>query len=213
MPNLRIKNLFFLLFVFTLILNTTQAQTITGKYTGNGNSTQSISGIGFQPDVLLVIPSSGGPEGGEVQTWLNSSTMASDKVKYTTSLDPVASSFKSNYLSSIDSDGFTVETKSNVNGTEYYYVAFSENDGSLKTGTFTGSTGSQNIATGYEPGMVWVWADNVIVNDYVKWTQSDKPSTTYLFSSGISWSSDFFNGFSPVGFTVKGISASGSGIV
>lgn len=213
MPSLKINTLFLLCTVFVFASNFIEAQTVTGKYTGDGNSTQSISGLGFQPDLLLVIPSTGGSTGGEVQTWLNSSTMASDKVKYTTSLNSVASSFKSNYLSSIDSDGFTVETKSNVNGTEYYYVAFSENDGSVKTGTFTGSTGSQNIATGYEPGMVWVWADNVIVNDYVKWTQSDKPSTTYLFSSGISWSSDFFNGFSPVGFTVKGSSASGSGIV
>ena len=214
MPNHITNSLFLVLTSFLLVLNIVEAQTITGKYTGDGNSTQSISGIGFQPDLLLVIPSSGGSTGGEVQTWLNSSTMASDKVKYTTSLNNVASSFKSGYLASIDSDGFTVETKSNVNGTEYYYVAFSENDGSVTTGSFTGSAGSQNIVTGYEPGMVWVWSDNLMTNDYVKWTQSDKPSTTYLFSSGTAnWGHHTFNGFSPIGFTVKGSSPSGSGIV
>jgi len=210
----KIYNFFSLLIAFVLFANISEAQTITGKYTGDGNSTQSISGIGFQPDVLLVIPSAGGPEGGQVQTWLNSSTMASDKVKFTTSLNQVASSFKSGHLASIDSDGFTVKTKSNLSGTEYYYVAFSDNDGSVTTGSFTGSTGSQNIATGYEPGMVWVWADNVISNDYVKWSHSDKPSKTFLFSSGTAnWGHYTFNGFSPVGFTVKGSSASGSGIV
>lgn len=204
MPNHRINSLFFLFPALVLFFNVSEAQTITGKYTGDGNSTQSISGIGFQPDVLLVIPSTGGSTGGEVQTWLHSSNMPSDQVKYTTSSNTIANSFKADYLASIDSDGFTVETKSNVSGTEYYYVAFSDDDGSITTGTFTGSTGSQNIVTGYEPGMVWVWSDNSTSNDYVKWTLSDKPSTTYLFSNGISWSSKVFNGFSPIGFTVNG---------
>ncbi len=214
MPHIHLRNLIFV-FAFSLCFkNITVSQTLTGVYTGDGNPTQSISGLGIQPDVLLVIPSDGGTAGGEIQTWIHSSTMPSNQVKFTNGASSVANEFKSDYLNSIDSDGFTVDSKSNVSGTDYYYVAFSDNDGSITTGTFTGSTSSQNIAVGYEPAMVWVWADNVSSPDYVKWTNSDRPSGTYRFSHGNGgWNEYVFNGFSPVGFTVNSSTSSGSGIV
>ncbi len=214
MPKIRFNNSVYICTFFLFFLSLCNAQTLTGKYTGDGNSTQSISGLGAQPDVLLVIPSTGGSASGEIQTWLHSSTMGSDEVKFTTGGDLVANGFKTGYLSSIDSDGFTVDSKSNVLGTEYYYVAFSDNDGSITTGTFTGSTSTQNIATGYEPAMVWVWADNVSSPDYVKWTTSSNPTWTNRFSHGCSWwGEDIFNGFSPIGFTVTSSTSSGSGVI
>lgn len=214
MPKNRFSTSVYICSFFLFFLSLCNAQTLTGKYTGDGNSTQSISGLGAQPDVLLVIPSTGGSTSGEIQTWLHSSTMGSDEVKFTNGGDPVANEFKTGYLSSIDSDGFTVDSKSNVLGTEYYYVAFSDNDGSITTGTFTGSTSTQNIATGYEPAMVWVWADNVSSPDYVKWTTSSRPSGTHRFSHGNGgWNEFIFNGFSPIGFTVYSSTSSGTGIV
>ncbi len=214
MLNLRFNISVFLFIFFLFSQSLCRAQTITGKYTGDGTSTQSISGIGFQPDVLLVIPSTGGTSGGEIQTWLHSSTMNTNEVKFTNGADVVANEFKTDYLSSIDSDGFTVDSKSNVLGTDYYYVAFSDNDGSITTGTFTGATSTQNIATGYEPAMVWVWGDNVNSPDYVKWTTSSSSTLTNRFSHGcLWWGEDIFNGFSPVGFTVHSSTSSGSGVI
>jgi len=191
----------------------THAQIITGTFTGDGNSTQSISGLGFQPGAILVIPSTGGNEGGDVQTWIHSSSMPSGEVKFTLGGNTVAETFKTDFISSLDADGFTVATKSNVNSTEYYFIAFNENDGSVDVGTFTGSTSNQNILTGYQPAMVWVWADDETTTDYMRFAIDGNSSATYRFSNGeAGWGERVFNGFSPIGFSVYGSSTGGAGI-
>ncbi len=216
MPKLTARSLPITLLVLNLALacHVLQAQIVTGTYTGDGNSTQAISGIGSEPTLILVIPETGGAETGEIQTWIHSSTMPVGEVKYTIGGNSVANSFKTGFISSLDSDGFTVASKANVSGTTYYYVSFSDDDGSVLAGTFTGSTSAQNIVTGYEPGMVWVWADAVTSPDYVKWTVSGRPSGTYRFSHGEGgWGETIFSGFSPIGFSVQASGTAGTGIV
>lgn len=215
MPNIKFKSLSLrFLYLATLALGSAAyAQTVTGSFTGDGNSTQAVTGLGFQPDVLLIIPSTGGASNGEIQTWIHSSTMTAGEVKYTLGGDVIAEAFHTGFISTLDADGFTVALKSNASGTLYYYVGFSKNDGSVDVGTFTGATSDQNIITGYQPGMVWLWANDETTTDYMRWTVSGRATGTYRFSHGNGgWGETTFNGFSPIGFTVHGSSTGGSGI-
>ncbi len=198
----------FLILVLIALSSVINAQILTGSFTGDGASTQSISGLGVEPSAVLVLPSTGGSSNGEIQTWIASNTMAAGQAKYTIGGDAVANAFKSDFISSLDSDGFTVASKSNVSGTTYYYVVFSDDDGSVNSGTFTGSASAQNVLLGYEPGMVWVWSDNETSPDYVRWTVSGRPTGTYRFSHGDAlYGETIFNGFSAIGFSVLASSA------
>ena len=156
MPKFNIKSPCqrFLTTVIITLSSVINAQIVTGSFIGDGTSSQVITGLGIEPNVILVIPSNGGPAGGEIQTWIASKSMPPGKAKYTTGGNSVAKAFKTDFISSIDSDGFTVASKSNVSGTTYYYVAFSDDDGTVTEGTFIGNLPGQSIALGYQPAMV-----------------------------------------------------------
>lgn len=215
MPNFNFKSRCqrFLILVLIALSSVINAQIVTGSFTGDGTSSQVISGLGMEPNVVLVLPNTGGSAGGEIQTWIASKSMPAGEAKYTTGGNSAAYSFKSDFISSMDSDGFTVSSKSNVSGTTYYYVAFSDDDGSVTEGTFTGNAPGQNIILGYEPAMVWVWADSETSTDYMRWTVSGRPSGTYRFSNGAAnWGENVFNGFSAIGFSVYGSSTGSAGV-
>ncbi len=203
----------FLTLVLIALSSVINAQILTGSFTGDGTSSQAITGLGMEPNVVLVIPSTGGLASGEIQTWVASKSMPAGQAKYTNGGDAVAYTFKSDFISSMDSDGFTVASKSNVSGTTYYYIALSDDDGSVTEGTFTGNTAGQNVVLGYQPAMVWVWADGETSTDYMRWTMEGRPSGTWRFSHGAAnWGENVFNGFSPVGFSVFGSSTGSAGI-
>lgn len=123
---------------------------ITGKYTGDGNATQAITGLGDQPDVLLV------KEDGSGTAWIATSTMPAGEAKLLTDIDYGP---KSGMISSFDSDGFTVANtggNSNDVGVTYYYVAW-DADADVDVGSFTpASTGVVSVNVGYQPAMVWL---------------------------------------------------------
>lgn len=204
----------FIITLLVLFSNNTNAQLVTGEYVGDGSATQAISGLGITPSVLLVIPATGGAAGGEIQTWIHTSSMAAGYVKFTTGGDVIANAFKTDFISSLDADGFTVASKSNVSGTTYYYVAWSTADGGVTVGTLTGATTDVSVVTGYEPAMVWLFSDNTRSPDYMKWTVSARPSGTYRFSHGEGGYNEYtFKAFSPIGFQVNKSTYSGSGIL
>jgi hypothetical protein len=108
----------------------------TGSYTGNGTS-QSITGLDFQPDVVIIKADLATTEG-----VIRTATMSGSKGLYGTS------AFESDNITSLDSDGFSVGSDSRVNGdtNTYYWVAFNA-DQDLEVGTYVGDgTASQAIS-------------------------------------------------------------------
>ena len=96
----------------------------TGTYTGNGNSTQAITGVGFQPKFVLIYDHtlSGAP---------NLLFKTDQDGLYAFYLWLYGSSSNFNYATdvvvSLDADGFTVGnsgTIANTNGNVYTYIAF-----------------------------------------------------------------------------------------
>ena len=116
----------------------------TGTYTGNGTS-QSITGVGFQPDVVIIKGDTG------KNAILRSSTMTGDASKQLVG----NSGLVSGRILSLDTDGFTVGSNAEVNlgSTAYYWVAFQIAAGQLDVGTYPGnSTDDHNISgVGFQP--------------------------------------------------------------
>jgi len=136
----------------------------TGYYYGNG-ATLSVSGVGFQPDVLLIKSDTAAGQ----LVW-KSSVMPDTNVAYL----GVATSNNVETEIIIDSDGFTVSPALEVNtkNTRYTYVAFqgsdcSSVDSGMCVGFFTGDgTAQQVISTGFQPDLVWVKRANAVAGNF-----------------------------------------------
>jgi len=171
-----------------------------GQYVGTGAATRAVTGLGFQPEVILVKPAS------TSAAFITTSTMASGRTKV---LDP-ANVLQSNYINSIDADGFTAGTSANSNGVTYYYVAF-DDDADINVGTYTGSTSSKNINVGYRPAMVWVLGESGDWNDYGNISQDGWDAFPDAFNNGaiLDASSASMGAYNASGFSVPASGSSG----
>ena len=121
-----------------------QLRMASGTYTGNGNDNRSISGIGFQPDVVILKGDTG------ETAMLSTSTMAGDTSKRLVG----GNSFDSDRVQALEADGFQLGKHNSVNGSDrtYYWTAFKAAPGVLKVGTYTGNSGTQSITgVGFSP--------------------------------------------------------------
>lgn len=102
-----------------------------GSYTGNG-STQSITGLGFQPSWLLI------KNMDSARGWqMFDSSRGANQLLFANSNSAESSESAGTSLSSFDSDGFTVGSGNGVNesGDTLLYMAFKNNRGFASTGT------------------------------------------------------------------------------
>jgi hypothetical protein len=92
------------------------AITKTGSYVGNGNDNRSITGVGFQPDFVMVI---GNVAASAV---VATAEMGLDKSKRLSAVQVLASNLIQN---ASEADGFQIGSADEVNGNgiNYYYIA------------------------------------------------------------------------------------------
>ena len=131
-----------------------QAKTyiISGSYTGNDTDNRAITGVGFQPDAVIVKADTN--QIGVIRT----STMSGDLSKPMTG----ATALAANLIQSLDSDGFTIGTdaKVNSNTVSYRWIAFKAASGQMKVGSYTG-TGVDNTlvsGVGFNPDLIFIMA-------------------------------------------------------
>ncbi len=120
-----------------------------GTYVGNSSDDRSISGLGFEPD-LVVVKGNRADQG----CW-RSSAMVGDSSAFFGATTNYA-----NLIQALEADGFQVGTSVNVNytGIDYYWFAVKAVPGLVAAGTYTGD-GSDNRSIsgiGFEPEHVWV---------------------------------------------------------
>lgn len=103
---------------------------VTGTYTGNASDNRDITGIGFQPEWVVI---EGHPYH-SVHKCLATGA-STDKTQYFTDVANL-----SNAIQALISDGFQVGTANevNANGVTYYYFAIKQGSG-VKSGTYTGN--------------------------------------------------------------------------
>jgi len=122
--------------------SSTVSSMVTGSYLGNGSDDRAITGIGFQPDLVIVKANAA------AYAVFKTSDMSGDASK------PTIGTITTNLIQSFDSNGFTVGTDATVNtsGTTYYWTAFKATPGVLKVSTYTGNGTSQSLAGfGFSP--------------------------------------------------------------
>ncbi len=174
--------------------------TISGSYVGNGTDDRLISGLGFQPDVVIVKGDADNEE-----PVLRTSTVVGDFAK------PMlygSSTFISDTIQSFNTDGFTVGTNVRVNntGTTYHWIAFKKAAGAMEVGTYTGDGNTTQAITGigFRPEYVMLFPE---VNTPIVHRSGNEdgtalmPNGAALASDGMS-NSGRINSLDANGFTV-----------
>jgi hypothetical protein len=124
----------------------------SGFYTGNGSDNRNITGVGFQPDAVIVKSST------NQEAVMRTSTMAGDATKQLAG----GNGLQTNRIQALQSDGFQVGTDAEVNqggggAPTYYWVAFRDYPGHMVLGTYTGNNTSQSITgLGLSPDYVMI---------------------------------------------------------
>ena len=141
------------------VLKRTGQHMVTGIYSGDGNVTQQITGLGFEPDVVIIRANT------TVKTaWIATSAMPADTSKLFGTI-----ALKTDRIVSLDADGFTVGDHNQANDVAltYYFYAWKAEAGVLKVGTYTGN-GSPNsprwINIGMQPAYLIVFREDTGTN-------------------------------------------------
>jgi hypothetical protein len=123
-----------------------------GTYTGDGNANKAISGIGFSPELVFIMAAG-------AQYAIHRS------IGMPTGMDFEWGSENANYVTSLDTDGFTVGSDTRVNSGAgcpgscpvYHYVAFNESPDYMDVGSYSGNgLDNQDLLTGFSPEYVFV---------------------------------------------------------
>nr|MDJ0928761.1 DUF4347 domain-containing protein [Gammaproteobacteria bacterium] len=112
----------------------------TGSYVGDGTDARGITGLGFQPDFIIIKS-----ESGAYSTVVRTSSMVGDATKPLVGGSPVFA----NGIESLDADGFTLGTDGRVNagGETYHWTAFSAAAGEMTVGSYMGDgTDNRSVA-------------------------------------------------------------------
>jgi hypothetical protein len=155
---------------FVAKIQSSVMQVKTGQYVGNG-STQSITGLGFSPDYVMVT---------SAETWGRAAVVTTRSMSSNVSnaLDAFAYAPLANRITSLDADGFSVGhpathapnndvTRStsapyhcaNHSGVVYYWTAFQAADGEMKVDKYLGDgAGTKDVAgVGFQPDYLIVF--------------------------------------------------------
>lgn len=111
-----------------------------GTYTGNGTS-QSVSGIGFSPEAVTVLPASA----------QNAQLLITGMTR---SFQYDANTGITNGITSLNATGFSVGSSATVNSssTAYHYLAWNEVAGAIDAGNYTGNgADNRSIAASIQP--------------------------------------------------------------
>ncbi len=139
---------------------------ISGTYTGDGELTRSITGLGFTPTLVMIKSESA------TYCYLKTAEMPEGY-----SIKPADNKgLETRRIESLDADGFTVGDNNDVNesGTVYYWSAMATQPGLIQTGTYTGDGTATRLVTltDLEPAAVMVLPAG---NYYSVWRQQEMP--------------------------------------
>src|SRR5438093_4859999 len=107
-------------------------QFAAGSYTGNAVANRAITGVGFQPDAVLIKANT------NQLAVMRTASMTGDATKELAA----GTALQTNRIPSFNADGFTVGTHAQVNGNgvTYFWMAFRDTGGGdLKVASYTGN--------------------------------------------------------------------------
>ncbi len=198
----------FLSVLFLLALTSHQAfaatfQMQTGYYMGDGVDNRAITGVGFQPQLIIIKDDSGNGSLGSV--W-KSSAMSGETSAL---LADATADIGTDAIQSLDSDGFTLGTNADVNGANvrFTWVAFRGSDctssGTFCVGSYTGDAASTHAltSTGFTPNMVVIKGSGATTAAYMTSSMPTNDSQSFSAANEVSDGS-VFKTLDSTGFTV-----------
>lgn len=156
---------------------------ITGTYTGNGVDSRSITGVGFQPELVIILRDDGTQNDGKRGCWRSSAHTGDATSLF---LDTLTT----DQIQALETDGFQVGTHArvNANGGTYHYIAFRDNgDNNLAVGTYTGNgVDDRNIVISptFQPDYVFVKGESGAAGVWRSSAQSGDNSDLYQAVAG-----------------------------
>lgn len=173
----------------------------TGYYVGNATDNRPITGIGFQPDLVLVKDNTA--VGTDGILWKTSTMTGETTAKFEAEGD-----LASNAIQSLDSDGFTIGTDDDINSIniQHYWIAFGGSDctstGTFCVGSYTGNGSSgRAVDVGFEPDFVAVKRSGSFGGIF-KTTSMGANDTNYFISTNQDTGGQMIQSLTSTGFTV-----------
>ncbi len=169
----------------------------TGSYVGTGVAGLEVSGLGFQPDYVMI--KSATTAGAAV---FKTSAMPANTISF---LSATAANTATNIT--LTSDGFSVGTLANVNtsGVLYFWTAVGGSDcsatGNFCVGTYTGTGGTRSIAVGFQPDTVIVKRSTNIAGHF-RTASMPANRTEYFVSTAADTTGAFIASFGATNFNV-----------
>ncbi|MEK7572063.1 MAG: hypothetical protein AAB553_07365 [Patescibacteria group bacterium] len=172
----------------------------SGYYIGNATDNRAITGLGFSPDLVLLKDNT--TAGNDGVLWRSSPMTGERTVKFEAEAD-----LTTNAIQSLDSDGFTLGTSTDVNSSNimHNWVAFDGSDctasGTFCVGSYTGNGTSQTITTGFQPDAVVVKRSGASA---AVWRSSSMGANTtdYFINTNQDSSGQMIQSFTSSGFTI-----------
>lgn len=177
----------------------------TGYYVGDGTSAKTITGVGFQPDLVIVKSATNASEGG-----FKTSAMPTN----TASVFSAAAVDTSGQLL-LSSDGFTIGAIGNTVNVYYSWIAFGGSDcsasGNFCVGTYSGDNNSnRTITTGFQPSLV-INKRSTNIAAHFRTSLYPVDYSSYFVSTADATNGSLLRDFTTTGFTVgTGDNTSGS---
>lgn len=177
-----------------------------GSFTGNGTDDHAISGIGFQPDLVIIK---------NIGTATNADLVFStEKMTSGQSLIFRAdSTYLTDGIKSLDSDGFTLGTSSRVNtsSVNYMYLAVKDNGaGDFATFTYTGDNTDARAITGlgFSPATIFIKGEQNLTGCHSYSTRTSGNKGFQFWGGGPR--GDLIDSFDSDGFTISNGSDDGA---
>ena len=167
-------------FLFSFSSYVMHAQILSGTYVGDGIDNRAITGIGFQPDVVVIRVQEATGAGTGLAV-IRTSSMSGDVTKPLVGGTAIAA----NMIQSLDANGFTLGTDVNVNGSgnNYHWMAFQAVAGELSVGSYTGDGAATHAITingSFQPDYLYILPENTGAANY---NSSLSPASSYRFSN------------------------------
>jgi hypothetical protein len=163
-----------------------------GTYNGNG-TTQSITGLGFQPELVILM-------GNNAQRAAARYSGAARTYGFD------ASTGVTTGVTAFGADGFTVgaAAEANANGVAYHYVAFNDFANSISVGSYTGNNADDRaIATpNFQPEFAMVRADDTATGRAANWHPASLAGDNTLLFTAATGSNNRIQAFQATGFQV-----------
>ena len=167
------------------------SQLTAGSYSGNDTDSRAITGVGFAPDMVYIVPGTA-----QSRVW-RPSTLAGDNSLV------LPSGTAANLIQTLDSDGFTLgnDARVNVSPNIYHYVAFRLVTNGLETNSYTGNgVDARSISIGFQPIFTMIQDSTTTTNICVGRFGVSGDSSGAM--SDAAWTTDIIQAFNSNGFEV-----------